>query len=149
MAVKVRNVYKKGKGVAIGKRLKRDWQIYMFLLPTLLYFFIFCYIPMAGIQIAFKEFTPYMGMFRSPWVGMEQFKRFFDSYQFKTVITNTLKISLSNLVFGFPVPILLALMINQLNFKSIADSNICSSFYFYSCGGGYDCYHAFSWWIAL
>ena len=119
MAVKVRNVYKKGKGVAIGKRLKRDWQIYMFLLPTLLYFFIFCYIPMAGIQIAFKEFTPYMGMFRSPWVGMEQFKRFFDSYQFKTVITNTLKIILSNLVFGFPVPILLALMINQLNFTKL------------------------------
>lgn len=82
-------------------------------------FFIFCYIPMAGIQIAFKEFTPYMGIFKSPWVGMEQFKRFFDSYQFKTVITNTLKISLSNLVFGFPVPILLALMINQLNFTKL------------------------------
>ena len=85
----------------IWRKAKKDYQIYIFLLPTLLYFIIFCYVPMAGVQIAFKEFSPYLGIWKSPWVGMEQFKRFFDSYQFKSVIVNTLKISLSNLIFGF------------------------------------------------
>ena len=103
----------------IWRKAKKDYQIYIFLLPTLLYFIIFCYVPMAGVQIAFKEFSPYLGIWKSPWVGMEQFKRFFDSYQFKSVIVNTLKISLSNLIFGFPIPILLALMINQLNFGKL------------------------------
>lgn len=108
----------KQKG-GMRKAIKRNYQIYLFLLPTLFYFLIFCYIPMAGVQIAFKEFSPGLGIWKSPWVGMEQFERFFNSYQFKTVIVNTLKISLSNLIFGFPVPILLALMINQLNFGKL------------------------------
>lgn len=60
----------------IWRKAKKDYQIYIFLLPTLLYFIIFCYVPMAGVQIAFKEFSPYLGIWKSPWVGMEQFKNF-------------------------------------------------------------------------
>ena len=100
-------------------QLKRDYQLYLLLFPTLFYFFIYCYIPMAGIQIAFKEYTPEKGIWGSPWVGMEQFARFFDSYQFQIIIGNTLKISLMNLLLGFPIPILLALLINQLKYPKL------------------------------
>ncbi len=100
-------------------RWKRDYQIYLFLAPTLLYFLIYCYIPMGGIQIAFREFTPKLGIWKSPWVGLGQFARFFQSYQFKIIISNTLKISLMNLLLGFPMPVFLALLLNQLKYTKL------------------------------
>lgn len=97
------------------RELRRDYQIYLFLLPTILYFIIFCYVPMGGIQIAFKEYSPMRGISASEWVGLDQFIRFFNSYQFRSVILNTLEISFYNLIAGFPIPIVLALLINQIN----------------------------------
>jgi len=98
--------------------LKRNWELYFLLFPTVLYFMIFAYIPMYGIQIAFKNYSPRLGFAASPWVGLSHFSRFFDSYYSKQVIVNTITISLYTLVVGFPVPILLALIINEVPSKT-------------------------------
>lgn len=97
--------------------LRQNHQLYLLVLPAVLYFLIFCYGPMYGAQIAFKEFVPFEGILGSRWVGFEQFERFFDSYQFKTIFGNTILLSLANLIFSFPVPILLALLLNQVSSK--------------------------------
>lgn len=86
----------------------------MLISPVLAYFIIFEYIPMYGVQIAFKNFIATKGIWGSSWVGMRHFERFFDSYFFWRLITNTLGVSLYQLVVGFPVPIILALMINEV-----------------------------------
>lgn len=96
------------------KKMKKYWQLYLFVIPALLYFLIFCYIPMYGIQLAFKEYNPVVGITKSPWIGMEHFTRFFRSYHFRTLLLNTLSLSLKQLLFGFPIPILLAIMLNQV-----------------------------------
>jgi len=98
--------------------LKRNWELYLLMFPTVLYFIIFAYVPMYGIQIAFKNYSPRLGFAASPWVGFAHFSRFFDSYYSKQVIVNTITISLYSLVVGFPVPILLALMINEVPSKT-------------------------------
>jgi putative aldouronate transport system permease protein len=92
----------------------RNWQLYVLLIPVIAYFVIFEYTPMYGVQIAFKDFIAKKGIWGSPWVGFKHFQRFFDSYFFWTLLKNTLGISLYQLVVGFPVPILLALMINEV-----------------------------------
>jgi putative aldouronate transport system permease protein len=92
----------------------RNWQLYVLLIPVIAYFVIFEYTPMYGVQIAFKDFIAKKGIWGSPWVGFKHFQRFFDSYFFWRLIKNTLGISLYQLVVGFPVPILLALMINEV-----------------------------------
>lgn len=94
--------------------LKRYWQLYIFLLPALIYFLIFHYGPMYGVQIAFKKYMPSLGITGSPWVGFEHFKKFFDSYYFTDLIKNTLGISIYELILGFPMPIILALVFNEL-----------------------------------
>lgn len=91
----------------------KHWQLYIFILPALLYFLIFHYGPMYGIQIAFKDYIPSLGIWGSPWVGMAHFKRFFSSYYFSDLIRNTLGISIYELIVGFPMPIILALMLNE------------------------------------
>jgi putative aldouronate transport system permease protein len=78
------------------------------------YFIVFHYIPMYGVQIAFRDYTPSLGIWNSPWVGLEHMQRFFDSYYFWTLIKNTLGISLYELAVGFPIPIVLALALNEL-----------------------------------
>lgn len=83
------------------------------MLPPLLIILIFHYGPMVGLQIAFKEFNVVGGIWGSPWVGLKHFKEFITSYQFPRLIKNTLGISLYSLIAGFPVPILLAVMINE------------------------------------
>lgn len=98
-------------------RAKAYWQLYIFLIPAILYFGIFRYIPMAGVQIAFKDYNVIGGIWGSPWVGMKHFVRFFQSPDCWTVIGNTLKISILNLIFGFPLPIILALLLNQTRSK--------------------------------
>jgi len=110
------NVVKKpskgGKGAL--KKILRNYELYIFILPALFYFLIFHYGPMYGIQIAFKNFIPTKGIWGSPWVGLKHFRNFFDSYYFSVLIKNTIGISLYSLVAGFPIPILLALMLNEV-----------------------------------
>ncbi|WP_409348086.1 ABC transporter permease [Paenibacillus gyeongsangnamensis] len=97
----------------IKKIFSRDYQLYLLCLPALLYIIIFDYIPMYGIQLAFKDFTASKGIWGSPWVGFKHFERFFGSYQFITVLKNTLGVSIYELLAGFPIPIILALLLNQ------------------------------------
>ncbi|WDH84762.1 ABC transporter permease [Paenibacillus urinalis] len=92
----------------------RNWELYLLFLPVLAYFIIFHYIPMYGVQIAFKDFIANKGIIGSPWVGFEHFERFFDSFYFWRIIKNTLGIGIYELVVGFPIPIILALMIHEL-----------------------------------
>ncbi|WP_284645563.1 ABC transporter permease [Paenibacillus silviterrae] len=92
----------------------RNWELYLLISPVLAYFILFEYIPMYGVQIAFKNFVATKGIWGSSWVGMMHFERFFDSYFFWRLITNTLGVSLYQLAIGFPVPIILALMINEI-----------------------------------
>jgi len=93
----------------------KNYDLYLFLLPTLLYFIIFHYGPMYGVQIAFKDYIATKGIWGSPWVGLANFRRFFNSFQFQTVVTNTFLLSLYSLIFGFFPPIMLALMLNQVS----------------------------------
>ncbi|WP_246627593.1 ABC transporter permease [Paenibacillus solanacearum] len=95
----------------------RNWELYVIISPVLAYYLIFEYFPMYGVQIAFKNFVATKGIWGSPWVGFRHFERFFDSYYFWRLIKNTLGISLFQLAVGFPVPILLALMINEAKSK--------------------------------
>ncbi|WP_332631836.1 ABC transporter permease [Halalkalibacter flavus] len=99
------------------KQIKQNWELYLFLFPTLLYFIIFHYIPMYGVQIAFRDYSPGLGITGSPWVGFDHFIRFFDSYQFWNLIYNTFSLSVLQLLLTFPLPIIVALMLNQLVFK--------------------------------
>ncbi len=88
--------------------------LYIMLLPGLLYFIIFRYIPMGGIIIAFKQYSPFTGIWDSPWVGLKHFQLFFKGRDFLTVLKNTLGISLLNLIFFFPAPIILSLLLNEI-----------------------------------
>ncbi len=99
------------------KALRKHWQLYLLITPVVIYFIIFHYWPMYGVQIAFKDFIATKGIWGSPWVGFKHFERFFDSYFFWRLMKNTLGISLYELAVGFPVPIVLALMINEVRLK--------------------------------
>lgn len=94
--------------------IRRHWQLYFLIAPVLVYFAVFHYLPMYGVQIAFKDFIGSRGIWGSPWVGFKHFERFFESYFFWRLIWNTVGISLYELAVGFPVPIILALMMNEL-----------------------------------
>jgi putative aldouronate transport system permease protein len=96
------------------KKIFSNYQLYLFLLPALIYFIVFHYLPMYGILIAFKDFVATKGIMGSPWVGFKHFERFFESFQFWTLIKNTLGLSVVQLIVGFPLPIFLALMLNQI-----------------------------------
>ncbi|WP_083652467.1 sugar ABC transporter permease [Bacillus sp. MRMR6] len=96
------------------KKILTNYQLYLFLLPALVYFIVFHYVPMYGVLIAFKDFVATKGIMGSPWVGFKHFERFFESYQFWTLIKNTLGLSVIQLIVGFPLPIFLALMLNQI-----------------------------------
>lgn len=96
------------------KRVMHNWELYLFIAPCMLYFFVFHYLPMYGVQIAFKNFQPARGISGSPWVGFDHFERFFNSYYFWDLLWNTLSISLYELAIGFPLPIILALAFNEI-----------------------------------
>lgn len=97
--------------------LKRYWELYVFLLVPMLYIIVFKYIPMGGLVIAFKDFKARAGIWGSEWVGLKNFVRFFDSHIFKTVMVNTLVLSLYSLIVSFPIPVLFALTINSVRNK--------------------------------
>ncbi|WP_152362197.1 ABC transporter permease [Microlunatus speluncae] len=101
-------------GRGLGQRIWQHRWIYLLILPTIAYFVIFAYLPMVGLQIAFKDFKVFAGMWASPWAGFEHFETLFSSEKFPQLIRNTLVISLYRIVFGFPVPIIFALLLNEV-----------------------------------
>jgi putative aldouronate transport system permease protein len=96
------------------RHVRREWQLYLMLAPTVIWFILFLYKPMYGLQIAFKDYSVFRGIVDSPWVGFEHFQTLFGNDQFIRAIWNTLIISSLSLLFGFPIPILLALMFNEI-----------------------------------
>lgn len=92
------------------------------MLPGIIYFIIFKYVPMAGLVISFQNYSPYLGILESEWVGLENFKTFFMNPDFKMLLVNTFSISILNLVFFFPMPILLALLLNEIKNKLVKKS---------------------------
>lgn len=105
---------------AIKKDFKLNWSIYLIALPVLVWYIIFCYVPMSGILMSFQNFqfnvkyNFFENILHSEWVGFDQFKSLFNSIYFGRVLTNTLRISITSLVFCFPAPIILALLVNEL-----------------------------------
>lgn len=119
------NTRQKRKKTATWKLMKSNWALYFFLLPTVVYFIIFNYIPMYGIQIAFKNFSASDGIWGSPWVGTYWIEQFISSPMFWNCFLNTLILSLYSLLAGFPAPIILALIINYIaspRFKRVAQT---------------------------
>lgn len=91
--------------------------LYILMIPGVLFYLIFAYLPMYGLVVAFQKFIPAQGIFRSEWVGFDHFRNLFNSLLFMRVLKNTVIISLYKLVAGFPVPIILALMLNEIRLK--------------------------------
>lgn len=96
------------------KRALAAWQLYVLLLPAVVYVVLFKYWPMYGAQIAFRNYNPAEGFSGSPWVGLAHFERFVESFQFERLLVNTLGLNALGLLLAFPVPIILALVVNQL-----------------------------------
>jgi len=99
------------------KDLRRNYDLYFLSLPSFIYYMIFRYYPMYGVQLAFKDFLAAKGIWGSPWIGFDHFERFFNSASFSLLIKNTLGISVYALIVGFPCPIILALMLNEVPSK--------------------------------
>lgn len=100
-----------------GKMIRQHWPLYLFLLPTILYFLLFRFYPLYGLQLAFKNYRVVDGIAGSPWAGyngFEHFRRFFTTADFGKLMWNTLSVSVFTLIFTFPLPIILALLLNQL-----------------------------------
>lgn len=94
--------------------VKRDKWLYLLLVPGVLYFLIFKYWPMWGVLIAFKDYSPYLGFWQSEWVGFEYFKDFFMNPDFFRLLRNTLMLAALDLIFAFPAPLIVALLLNEL-----------------------------------
>lgn len=100
--------------VRLWRDIRKNRNLYLMLLPVVIYYLVFCYYPMYGAQIAFRDYSPKKGITGSEWVGIEHFMDFFKNIYFWRLIRNTLSINLKNLLFGFPTPIILALMLNEV-----------------------------------
>ncbi|BDF45768.1 sugar ABC transporter permease [Lachnospiraceae bacterium] len=102
----------------LGMELKKDWKRnkvkYIMLIPVVIYFVLFSYKPMYGLIIAFKDFRPGLGIMDSPWVGLDNFEAFLKDVYFWRLLRNTLSISVLQIIFGFPIPIIFALFLNEL-----------------------------------
>ena len=92
--------------------MRSGWQVYALLLLPVIYLIVFCYIPMGGLVLAFKKYDLSKGILGSPWVGFDNFLKFFQSYKFTIVLKNTLTLAVYSLLVGFPIPILFALLLN-------------------------------------
>lgn len=116
---------KKSYAARLWQNMKRHKGLYLMILPVVAFYLIFCYYPMYGAQIAFRDYTPKLGIFHSPWAGLKHFHEFFDSVYFGRLIRNTISINLKNLIFGFPAPILFALLLNEVKgqkFKKVVQT---------------------------
>ena len=96
------------------QQMKKSYMLYIFLLPAVIMVAIFCYAPMYGVLMAFQNYSPSKGILGSPWVGFEWFERFFNIPRFWQILGNTLTLSVYSLIFGFPIPIILAVLINSV-----------------------------------
>lgn len=105
---------KNGYGRQFAVSLRTHWQLYLLVVPPLLFFVIFKYVPMVNAVLAFKDYNVIKGIWGSPWVGMKYFNMFFENPIFWTLVKNTLLLSFYQLLAGFPIPILLALMLNEI-----------------------------------
>jgi putative aldouronate transport system permease protein len=108
-----------GRWRKIWRSILTNYQLYLFLLPTVLYFIVFKYWPMYGVIIAFKNFNAVEGILGSRWVGLKHFERFFSSYNFWPILGNTLTISIYSLIVSFPLPVILALLLNQFTYQRL------------------------------
>ena len=112
------SISKGGKTSSVAnKKLKKMWRdryMYLILIPVIAYYLIFCYAPMYGVTIAFKDYNMFKGVFGSEWVGLANFERIFSTSDFYMVLRNTLMLNLLQLLFSFPGPIILALLLNEL-----------------------------------
>lgn len=116
---------KKQKGKQLGKEIKEYRQLLFMMAPAVLFFAIFSYVPMYGVVLAFKDFRIMDGIMASPWVGLKYFRKAFEDPYFLKTIENTLIISFGKLIFGFPLPILFAVLLNELKgnrFKKIVQT---------------------------
>ncbi|MGI6254264.1 MAG: ABC transporter permease [Acutalibacter sp.] len=104
-------------GRKLWKRVLSHWEYYLLLLPAIVITIIFKYIPIYGVQIAFRDYNAVQGFFGSPWVGWEWFERFFNNYNSLRMIRNTVLLSLFSILWTFPIPIVLSLLINQVRSK--------------------------------
>lgn len=102
------------KKTSFWNYFKQHYWLYLLLLPGLLYFIMFRYVPMGGLVMAFKNYSPFKGLWGSEWVGFEHFAKFFSNQDFWKLLTNTLGISILQLVLYFPAPIVLALLLNEV-----------------------------------
>lgn len=116
----VDNTYKFSYRTLIKKDFRINKSLYLLMLPGILYYIVFHYVPMYGALIAFKDFSPRLGVMGSPWAGFKHFMYFFQSPSFGDILVNTLRISLANIIFGFPMPIILALLLNELRSAKFA-----------------------------
>jgi len=105
--------------VRLARELKRNWVLYLMLVPVLTYFIVYCYVPMYGVTLAFKKWNAGLGIMGSKWVGLKHFERLFSGYNFKNLLGNTLGISLYSVLVSFPLPIVLALLLHYLDFKPL------------------------------
>ncbi len=105
---------KESYAVRLWQNIKKHKSLYLMIIPIVLYYLVFCYYPMYGAQIAFRDYSPKKGIVGSPWAGFRHFRDFFNSVFFGRLIRNTLSINLKNLVFGFPAPIIFALLLNEM-----------------------------------
>lgn len=107
--------------LTFGQKLLRDFKkhkvVYIMAIPMILYYVLFHYMPMYGTVIAFKDYSPALGISKSPWVRLQNFQDFFSSIYFGRLIRNTLSINLKLLVFGFPIPIIFAILLNEVRSK--------------------------------
>lgn len=109
------------------RAVTRHWQLYLFLLPTIAYFLIFRFYPMYGLQIAFKNYRAVDGIVGSKWVGLDNFNHFFSTADFGRLMKNTLSVSIVTMLLCFPLPVILALLLNQLpslRFKRIVQTTV-------------------------
>ncbi|MBP7402962.1 MAG: sugar ABC transporter permease [Clostridia bacterium] len=102
---------------AFRSSFRHNWGLYLLLLPAIIYALVFLYLPMVGVLIAFEDYSATKGFFGSPWVGLKYFKKFIESYNFWDIFYNTIALSFYNLLATFPIPILFALLLNQMRFR--------------------------------
>ena len=114
------SIDKKKNRARTWKLIKKNKMVYLMVLPVIIYYILFHYKPMYGIIIAFQNYSPRKGVLGSEWVGLQHFRDFFGGYYFKRLLGNTLKLSFATLLIGFPVPIILALLINELRSKKFS-----------------------------
>lgn len=98
----------------LGQRMRREWQMYVFILPGVLFFLLFAYVPLAGNIVAFQDYSPFRGIFDSDWVGLDNFAALLTDDELIRALTNTLVIASLQILFSFPAPIILALFLNSL-----------------------------------